>query len=258
MTSTYEPVSFSLAGRVAVVTGSGRNIGRAIAMELARAGAKLVVNGHRDAAALDETVRMIESFDGEARPVLADIAEPAQARRLVAEAEAAFGGVDILVCNASIRPYQPFMEVSDADWHRVIDTNLSSAFVLAKAVLPGMTGRGWGRIIHISGMDGFTGHTNRVHNVVCKAGQHALSKCIGQEFGPMGVTANTVAPGWIDTERDWSQYPHVKYEEEIEKIPARRIGKTTDIAAACLYLASDFAGYINGQVIHANGGWHMY
>ncbi len=258
MNEALQPVSFSLEGRTAIVTGSGKNIGRAIALEMARFGARVVVNGHRDEAALAETVTQIETLGGQAIPVLADIADPAAAQRLVAAGREAYGAVDILVCNAAIRPFQPFLSITNDDWDRVIDTNLKSAFVLARSVIPGMVERGWGRIIQISGMDGFTGHTNRVHNVVCKAGVHALSKCIGQEFGASGITANTVAPGWIDTERDWKQYPNVNYDEEIKKIAVRRIGKVTDIAAACVYLASDGAGYISGQVIHANGGWHMY
>jgi NAD(P)-dependent dehydrogenase (short-subunit alcohol dehydrogenase family) len=253
-----KPVSFSLEGKVAVVTGSGRNIGRSIALELARVGAKVAVNGHRDTDALAETVGQIEALGGNAVPVLADIADPAQAERLVATAREAFGSVDIVVCNAAVRPFQGLLSITNDDWDRVIDTNLKSAFVLARSAIPGMVEKGWGRIIHISGMDGFTGHTNRAHNVVCKAGLHALSKCIGQEFGASGVTANTVAPGWIDTERDWSQYPNVDYEQEVKKIAVRRIGNVTDIAAACVYLASEGAGYISGQVIHANGGWHMF
>lgn len=258
MTQDAQAVSFSLAGKTAVVTGSGRNIGRSIALELARVGARVVVNGHRDEAALHTTVAQIAALGGSATPVLADISQPDEALRLISAAKDAYGSVDVLVCNASVRPYQPFLSITDDDWDRVINTNLKSAFVLARAVVPGMVDNGWGRIIHISGMDGFTGHTNRAHNVVCKAGLHALAKCIGQEFGPMGITANTVAPGWIDTERDWNQYPNVDYAAEVKKIAVRRIGKVTDIAAACVYLASESAGYINGQVIHANGGWHMY
>jgi len=258
MNKDHEPVSFSLAGRTAIVTGSGKNIGQAIAVELARFGARVVVNGRRDRAALEDTVAQVEALGSQAIPVLADIAVASEAQRLVAAGCEAFGAVDIVVCNAAIRPFQPLLSITDEDWDRVLDTNLKSAFVLARSVIPGMVERRWGRIIHISGMDGFTGHTNRAHNVVCKAGLHALAKCIGQEFGPSGITANTVAPGWIDTERDWTQYPNVNYEEEAKKIAVRRIGRTTDIAAACVYLASDAGGYISGQVVHANGGWHMY
>jgi NAD(P)-dependent dehydrogenase (short-subunit alcohol dehydrogenase family) len=252
------PVSFSIEGKVAVVSGSGRNIGRSIAIELARVGAKVAVNGHHDTEALAGTVEQIEALGGKAIPVVADIAEPAQAERLVSTAREAFGSVDIIVCNAAIRPFQPLLSITNEDWDRVVDTNLKSAFVLARTAIPGMIEKRWGRFIQISGMDGFTGHTNRAHNVVCKAGLHALAKCIGQEFGSSGITANTVAPGWIDTERDWSQYPNVNYEEEVKKIAVRRIGTVTDIAAACVYLASDAGGYISGQVIHANGGWHMF
>jgi 3-oxoacyl-[acyl-carrier protein] reductase len=144
------------------------------------------------------------------------------------------------------------------DWDRTLQTNLHSCFYIARSVLPLMTERKWGLIINISGMDGYTGQTNRAHNVVCKAGVHALAKALGHEFGPFGVTANVVASGWIDTERDWSQYPTIRNEKEIRRIPVRRIGTVTDIAAACVYLASASAGFINGQVIHANGGRYMF
>jgi NAD(P)-dependent dehydrogenase (short-subunit alcohol dehydrogenase family) len=173
-------------------------------------------------------------------------------------AQQEFGSLDIVVCNAAVRPHQAFLDISLEDWDRTLRTNLSSCFFLARAALPLMAERNWGRIINISGMDGYTGQTNRAHNVVCKAGVHALAKALGHEFGPHGIIANVVAPGWIDTTRDWSQYPTLRNEKEIRRIPVRRIGTVNDIAAACVYLASPSAGFINGQVIHANGGRYMF
>jgi NAD(P)-dependent dehydrogenase (short-subunit alcohol dehydrogenase family) len=258
MVKQPEAVSFSLEGRTALVTGSGKNIGKKIAVELARYGANVVVNGLRDEAAVSATVREIESLGAKASPFLADISDPAQAQAMVDHARAKFGALDIIVNNAAVRPFQPFLSISLEDWDHILRTNLSSAFYLARLAIPAMVERRWGRIIQISGMDGFTGESNRVHNVVCKAGVHAMAKCIGQEFGAAGITANTVAPGWVDTERDWAKYPHVNMEKEKEKIPARRIGTVGDIAGACVYLASDAASYMNGQVLHVNGGWHMY
>jgi 3-oxoacyl-[acyl-carrier protein] reductase len=253
-----EPVSFDLSGKVALVTGAGRNIGQAIAIELARAGARVVVNGHRDVAALQETVSEIEAVGSVGLPYLADIGDPKAVAEMVASAQQKFGALDIVVCNAAVRPHQAFLDISLDDWDRTLRTNLSSCFFIARAALPLMAERKWGRMIHISGMDGYTGQTNRAHNVVCKAGVHALAKALGHEFGPHGITANAVAPGWIDTVRDWSQYPTLRNEKEVRRIPVRRIGTVTDIAAACLYLASPSAGFINGQVIHANGGRYMF
>jgi NAD(P)-dependent dehydrogenase (short-subunit alcohol dehydrogenase family) len=117
----------------------------------------------------------------------------------------------------------------------------------------------WGRIIHISGFDGFWGQvTERAHNITCKAGLHGLTKALAREFGPEGITVNSVVPGAIDTVRDWSQYPHVSQERTLAEIPLHRRGHVDEIAGACLYLASDAGGFVSGQVIHVNGGHYMY
>jgi NAD(P)-dependent dehydrogenase (short-subunit alcohol dehydrogenase family) len=189
---------------------------------------------------------------------MADVGDCDAVAKMVSFARDQFGSLDIVISNAAVRPHQPLLDISVEDWSRTLNTNLNSCFFLARAALPLMVERKWGRIINISGMDGYTGQTNRAHNVVCKAGVHALAKAVGHEFGPHGVTANVVAPGWIDTVRDWSQYPTLRNEKEIRRIPVRRIGTVNDIAAACVYLASPSAGFINGQVIHANGGRYMF
>jgi len=258
MSENSDFVSFDQRGRTAIVTGAGRNIGKAIAIELARQGANVVVNGSRDIAALEQTVEEIEAAGSRGLALIADVGSHDAVAAMAERAYEFFGSVDILVCNAAIRPHQSFLDISLEDWDRTLRTNLSSCFYLARSVLPMMTKRNWGRIINISGMDGYTGQTNRAHNVVCKAGVHALAKALGQEFGPLGVTANVIAPGWIDTERDWSQYPTISTDKERRRIPVRRVGTVTDIAAACVYLASASAGFINGQVIHANGGRYMF
>ena len=167
---------------------------------------------------------------------------------------ATFGSVDIAVSNVSTRLHTKFLDISIEEWQRIINSNLSASFYLARAVLPLMKARNWGRIIHISGRDGFAVIPNRAHNVTCKAGVFALSKAIAVEFGQFGITANTVAPGVIDTTRDLTQYPHFKagYGERIKEIPVRRVGTVEEIADACTYLAG--AGFLTGQVIHVNGG----
>lgn len=248
-----------LAGRTAIVTGSGRNIGKAIALHFARAGAGVVVNGHRNRAALDQVVKEIEDGGGSAMAYVADVGDPEAVRAMVHEAERKFGAVDIAVSNVSIRRHQPLLDISIDAWKETLNTNLNAAFYLARAVLPAMVKRKWGRIIHISGEDGFAGHIEaRPHNIVCKAGVHAFSKAVSIEFAQHGITANTVSPGSMNTERDWTQYPENWLEMRLGQIPMKRLGRVDDIAAACVFLAADSGSFITGQAIHVNGGQFMY
>jgi NAD(P)-dependent dehydrogenase (short-subunit alcohol dehydrogenase family) len=248
-----------LAGRTAIITGSGQNIGRAIALHFARAGANVVVNGHRNQASIDAVAQEVETFGVKALACLADVSDAQAVAAMVKKAEDHFGRVDIAVSNVSIRRHQPFFDISLDDWDRTLRSNLSASFYLARAVLPGMRKGKWGRVIHISGEDGWQGHIpNRAHNMVCKAGVHALSKAIGIEFAADGITANTVSPGSIETTRDWSQYPENWREMRLAQIPMHRIGRVDDIAMACVYLAGDSGAFISGQVIHVNGGQFMY
>ena len=253
------PARGRLAGRTAIVTGSGQNIGRSIALYFAREGANVVINGHRNREIVDQVVAEVRALGVEAAGIMADVADPAAVVAMVAEATERFGAVDIAVSNVSIRRLQPFLEISVEDWHRTLDTNLNSCFYMARAVIPGMQSRGWGRLIHISGVDGFAGHIpTRAHNIVCKAGMHAFAKALAVEFGEFGITANTVSPGALNTARDWSQYPPNWVEMRKAQIPVRRLGTADEIAAACLYLAGEDAGFVTGQVIHVNGGQYMY
>lgn len=248
----------SLRGRTALVTGSGRNIGRAIALALAGAGANVVINGARDRAAVDRVVGEIRDAGGEALGIMADVSEPAAVQAMVDQATGHFGAVDIAVSNVGRRRRQAFTEITVQDWRDIVNTNLNALFYLNAAVVPGMTDRGWGRLVHISGFDGFWGHmTHRAHNVTCKAGMHGLTKALARELGPMGITCNTVVPGAIDTERDWSQYPDTDKTAKTAQIPVRRWGEVEDIAAACLYLVTT-GSFVNGQALHLNGGEHMF
>jgi NAD(P)-dependent dehydrogenase (short-subunit alcohol dehydrogenase family) len=252
-------MSAPFAGRTAIVTGSGRNIGRAIAIALGRGGANVVVNGHRDQAAVDAVVREIEASGGRAIAVMADVSSHDAIAAMVAKVIAAFGSVDIAISNVALRPKQAFLDITLDDWRAVIDTNLSAAFYMARQVIPHMRQRRWGRIIHISGFDGFWGQvTERAHNITAKSGLHGLSKALGREFGGEGITANTIAPGAIDTIRDWSQYAHQDRARLTAEIPVGRFGKTDEVAAACEFLCAENGAFVNGQVIHVNGGHYMY
>jgi 3-oxoacyl-[acyl-carrier protein] reductase len=241
-------------GRTALVTGSGQNIGRATALAFARSGANVVINGHRNLAAIEAVAQEASALGVGAIAVLADVGDPAAVQAMVDRAAAEFGSVDIVVSNVSTRLHTRFLDISIEEWQRILNSNLSASFYLARAALPLMQERRWGRIIHISGQDGFSVIPNRAHNVTCKAGVFALSKAIAVEFGPFGITANTVAPGVIDTTRDLTQYPHFRdgYGERVVEIPVRRVGHAHEIADACTYLAG--AGFVTGQVLHVNGG----
>lgn len=230
-----ENLRATLAGRTAMVTGGGRNIGRAIAEALADAGAAVAVNGHRDRESLNAVVNGIVERGGRAHATLGDVSESADVNRMVTELERQLGSVDILVSNVAVRPMRALLDITDEEWEKVLRTNLSASFYLARRVLPGMVARKWGRIIHISGLDGFTGHMAlRAHNVVCKSGVVALAKAIAREFGEHGITANSIAPGAIDTERDWSQYSHYDPTKAVKEIPVNRLDQPSDVAAACV------------------------
>jgi 3-oxoacyl-[acyl-carrier protein] reductase len=249
-----------LAGRTAIVTGSGRNLGRGIALAFARAGANVVLNGHRDIDALQQVATEIDSAGAKSLCVLADVSSPEHVSRLVDTALESFGRIDIAVSNVGLRPRQAFLDITVEDWRRVIETSLSSAFYLARAVLPSMKRNRWGRIIHMSGRDGFFTYANRAHNVTAKAGLHALAKAIAVEFGEFNVTANTIAPGKMDTIRDEKNYPGYReaWAEAVKTMPLRRLGTAEDVANTCLFLASEAASYVTGQLIHLNGGESLY
>ena len=250
---------FRLDGKVALITGSGRNIGRAVAECFAAVGAKVVINGHKDKAALDETAAAIRANGGQVHAVMADVADPVAVKGMIDETVKTFGGIDIVVSNVGIRKYRAFLEIEPEEWDEVLRSNLSAAFYLARYAIPHMREKKFGRIIVMSGADGFWGHvTHRAPNVAAKIGVHGLAKAIAREFGADNITANTVSPGPIDTVRDWSQYVHRKVEDVIAEVPLGRYGHVDEIAGACLFLSSAAGGFVTGQVIHVNGGTHMY
>jgi NAD(P)-dependent dehydrogenase (short-subunit alcohol dehydrogenase family) len=250
---------FRLDGRVAIVTGSGRNIGRAVAEAFAAAGAKVVINGHKDRAAVDAVVHGIRERGGEALAVMADVAQDDDVAHLVRTTVDTFGTLDVVVSNVGIRRRRPFLEITPEEWREVIDTNLSAAFYLARHAIPHMQAKRKGRFIVVSGFDGFWGQvTHRAPNIAAKSGLHGLAKALAREFGGDGITANTVAPGAIDTVRDWTQYVHQPKEKIAAEIPLQRFGHVDELAGACMFLASDAGGFVSGQVLHVNGGHYMY
>ena len=237
---------------VALVTGAGRNIGRAIVLELARRGYKVVVNGRSDQKAVDAVADEVRDLGVEAVAVLADVGDSGAVAALAETALAAFGKVDVVVNNAAIRPEKPFLELSDDDWHRVLATDLHSAFYTSRAFLPRMVEQGWGRIVNLTGMNAMHGYNGRCPVSVAKHGLWGLTKSLAKEFGPKGITVNAISPGPIRSEhKDAAMTRHI--ESQLSKIPLGRLGRPEDIAALCGFLASEEGGFVSGQMIASNG-----
>ncbi len=257
-----ECVMLSLKGRTALVTGAGRNIGRAIVLKLAEEGANVVVNArdskesHREARNVAKEAR---AFGVRAIAVAADVSDPVQVGAMVKAATKELGTIHILVNNAAIRPSSPLLETTDEEWDRVLKVVLYGPFYCARAVVPGMIEAKWGRIISISGISGIQGAANKIHVVTAKAGLTGFSKGLAKELAQYNITANTVVPSRIDTKRrhmEW--YPHVqKANDFAQGIPLGRMGRPEEIAALCAFLASEEAQYINGAMILATGGHYM-
>jgi len=249
-----------LAGRTALVTGASRNIGRAIALAFAAEGADLVLNTRVNQEELEAVAAECRKAGVRTLPVLADIADAAAVDAMVARALAELGTVDVLVCNAAIRPHKSITETSLEEWHRVLAVDLHSAFYLARAVVPGMKERRQGSIIALGGLSSLTGRPDTAAVTTAKTGLLGLIRALAAELGPFGIRANMIVPGFIDTERryaDW--YPEFKQlppaaPRQLEQIPLRRLGRPEDIADACVFLAGDASAYVTGDTIRVMGG----
>ena len=254
-----------LEGKVALVTGSGRNIGKAIAMAFADEGASVAVNGLQNRANVEEVAKLIEDRGGRAYPVLADVSDPEQVDRMMDEVSAALGPVGVLVHNAAVRPHKPLTEFTNEEWRLVMGVDLDAAFYLSRAALPDMVKAGAGSIICISGMAAFGVRKDSAAVAAAKAGLLGLMRGIAFDYGKLGVRANVVAPGSIDTERfDQHAYaagaPAVVVPDDLSRrqnIPMARLGTPEEVAAACVFLASDDGGYTTGHTLHVGGGLYM-
>jgi 3-oxoacyl-[acyl-carrier protein] reductase len=242
-----------LEGRVAVVTGAARNIGRAIAVELARAGARVVVNAVSSAQEAAETAEIIRQNGGEAIVHLADVTDPAACDGLAAAAAAAYGGIDILVNNAAIRRDSTFADLTYDKWREVTAVILDGAFLAAHAVLPYLTRSPAGSIINIGGMSAHSGSAGRAHVMAAKAGLVGLTRALAYDLAEYSVTANCVVPGLIDTVRGHSANLEPEHHKRVKTLLGRR-GTAEEIASLVGFLAGPRARYITGQTIHANGG----
>ena len=240
-----------LTGKRALVTGSTRGIGRGIAETLAAAGADVAIVG-RDKAKAEEVAATIPR----ARGFACDVSVPSEIEKLVAEVEAALGGIDILVNNAGITRDNLMLRIKDDDWNAVIDANLRSAFVATRAASRGMMKRRFGRIINITSVVGLMGNKGQSNYAASKAGLIGLTKSVAKELGTRNILCNAVAPGFIETDMTAAMTPEAR-ETLVKGIPLERLGSVADVAGAVTWLSSDLAAYVTGQVIVVDGGLAM-
>ena len=241
----------NLQGKVALVTGSGRNIGRATVLELARHGADVVVNARSNRDEAESVAAEAREFRVRAIVRIADVGNEHRAFGMVGSAISEFGRVDILVNNAGMRASKPFIEMTSTDWREINAVNMDAPFYTCRAAVPKMIERGWGRIINVSGLNAFKGRAEWAHVCAGKMGALGLTRALAVELAPHGIRVNHIVPGAFDTTRVEGQAMPAA---ETSGIPAGRLGLPEEIGKTVAFLASDAADYITGQTIHVNGG----
>lgn len=245
-----------LAGKVALITGASRGIGREVAIEMAKAGADIVINYIGDVSLAEEVQGKIQALGRKAVIIEADVSNSAAVDELMAKAIAEFSRIDILVNNAGITRDNLLARMKEEDWDAVLNVNLKSMFNCSKSVLKYMMKQRYGRIINISSVVGVMGNAGQANYAAAKAGALGLTKSIAKEVASRNITVNAVAPGFIDTEMT-ANLPEKVKEEMLSGVPIKRLGLPLDIANAIIFLASDNASYITGQTLHIDGGMIM-
>jgi 3-oxoacyl-[acyl-carrier protein] reductase len=246
-----------LDGKVALVTGSGRNIGRATILKLAAEGANVIVNSRSNQAEADAVANEARALGAKALSIIADVAKKDQVDRMMAKAFSEFGRIDILINNAAIRPHKPFTELTLQDWEDVRGVVLDGAFYCTHAVIKSMVANRYGRILFFTGEGAFSGAAKRGHVSAAKMGLVGLARSLASEFASQNIRVNVVCPGSIDTSRANPQWYQGRT-PDASGVPLGRQGTVDEIAATCLFLVSDDGGFITGQTIHANGGVAYY
>ena len=240
-----------LNGKVAVITGAARNIGRATTKRLAGYGVSVVVNAVQDREAADTVAHEIFESGGKALAHIADVTNEDAVNKMMETAVKAFGSVDILICNASLRAQKSFQEITVEEWHRTIAATLDGAFFCARAAAPHMIENRWGRIIGLGGMSSNLGTAKRLHVLAAKAGLVGMMRGLATELAPHNITCNIVAPGQIETDRPKSAGPRPPMDTSLR---INRLGHVEEIAGMIHYLCLPEADYITGQTMHVNGG----
>lgn len=244
----------NFSGKTVLITGATGGIGRGICKLFQQQGAQLAIVG-RDEAKLD-AFRKSELPDGDVKIYAVDLSDENNIGELVAKVEADCGKIDVLINNAGITKDNLSLKISSESWHKVLDTNLTSSFLLSKAVLPGMLKHRFGRIINMTSIVGVIGNAGQTNYAASKAGMIGMSKSMALEVASRGITINCLAPGFIKTPMT-DVLPDKAKEKLLENIPMAKMGNPEDVANAAVFLASDEAGYITGQTIHVNGGMAM-
>jgi len=246
----------SFHNQVAVVTGGSRGIGRAVALELAAAGARVLVNYQHSASAAAEVAGLICQAGGEALVFQADVSDEQASQAMIEAALARWGRLDVLVNNAGITDDAPLVRMKPEQWHRVIETDLTSVFLCSRAALPAMRKQRYGRIVSVGSLAGLAGNVGQVNYAAAKAGLVGFTRALAREVAADGITANVVAPGYIDTELVDTVSPAIR-EWALDVIAVRRFGTAEEVAAAVGFLASPRSSYITGHVLTVDGGWVM-
>jgi 3-oxoacyl-[acyl-carrier protein] reductase len=243
-----------LAGKVALITGAAKNIGRATALELARAGATVAVNTRHSVQEALEVVKSIQEAGGRAQCFVADIADASAAKAMVAQIGQQLGRLDYLILNASVRTEKPFLELTVEEWRLPLSISLDGAFYLTQAAIALMLEKGGGSIVTLGGMMSLSGAKNRIHGSVAKHGLVGLTRGIAREFGSRGIRANCIAPGQMNTARASGRAERTGD----SAIPMGRKGEPEEIATVIRFLCGEGASYLNGQTIQVNGGQMMF
>jgi gluconate 5-dehydrogenase len=248
------PPLFSLDGKLALVTGAARGLGLAMATSLARAGAEVLLNG-RDAARLAPALEAIRAQGLKAAPLIFDVVDEAAAERAFAGIERDHGRLDILVSNVGLRNRRPIGELSRADMREMLEVNLTAPFVLAKRAASLMLPRRWGRLIMVTSIAGPLSRSGDAAYTAAKGGLAALTRALAAEYGPRGITANAISPGFFATETNAYRVADPKVQDFIERrVPLQRWGQPHEIGGAAVFLASEEASYVNGHVLTVDGG----